>query len=241
MRLLNRRSVQIASLVLLAAGSAQAQGPKFKIAAPTNITISSTIAVLTVDWTPVTNAASYVVSYRRAGSTIVTQLGQVVAPHFEMRPPVPGMTFEYQVVAVAPKQQVPSAWVAYTVPVETQTVTAVLVPATTTGTITPMSLGPATLTATAFPSRLTPGTGQCALQWPLAVNAVGYRIMRASPTELERALADMTDSAVQPDANGYLNFRNNVVANVVYSYRVFGILADNSLTLPSPTATCTLP
>jgi hypothetical protein len=221
--------------------SAAAQGPKNRIAAPTNVTVSSTIAALIVDWTPVTGAASYLINYRQAGSTIVMQLGQAVAPQFQTRPPVPGMAFEYQVVAVAPKQHAPSAWVPYTVPVQTQTVTAVVMPATTTGTITPMTLGPATLTVTANASRTQPGIGYCSLSWPLAPPAVGYRIMRASPTELEHSLTDMTGAAVISDANGYLHFLDKVSTSVVYSYRVFGILADNTVTLPSPTATCTLP
>ena len=239
---MKRTPMILLALALIVAQSAQAQGPKFKIAAPTNVTVSSTIAALTIDWTAVSGAASYVVNYRQAGSTIVTQLGQVTAPQFQMRPPVPGMAFEYQVVAVAKNSQGASVWVPYTVPVQsTQTVTAVLVPATTTGTITPMTLGPATLTVTANPSRTTPGVGYCALSWPLAAPAVGYRIMRASPTELEHTLADMTGAAVNPDANGYLHFMDKVTTNVGYAYRVFGILADGNVTLPSPTATCTVP
>jgi len=236
-----RCAAQIAALALIVTGSADAQGPKNRISAPTNVTVSSTTAALIVNWTPVAGAQSYLVNYRQAGATIVTQMGQVVAPPFNARPPVPGMAFEYQVVAVAPKVQAPSVWVPYTVPVQTtQTVTAVIMPATTTGTITPMTLGPATLTVTANASRTTPGTGYCALTWPLAAPAVGYRIMRASPTELEHSLADMTDSAVNPDAGGNLHFLDRVVTNVAYSYRVFGILADGNLTLPSPTATCTV-
>jgi hypothetical protein len=109
MTLFKSRPVQVASFAMLAAGSAHAQRPKNRIAAPTNITITSTIAALTMDCSPVSGAVSYMVNYRRAGSTIVTQPGQVAAPHFEMRPPVPGMTFEYQVVAVAMKQQAPAS------------------------------------------------------------------------------------------------------------------------------------
>ena len=100
---MKRTPMILFALALIVAQSTHAQGPKFKIAAPTNVTVSSTIASLTITWTQVTGAASYVVNYRAAGSTIVTQLGQVLVPQFEMRPPVPGMAFEYQVVAVAKK------------------------------------------------------------------------------------------------------------------------------------------
>jgi hypothetical protein len=213
---------------------AQRASNKNNVAAPTGIAFSYTATELTITWSPVAGALRYDLS-RRAYNSVPEQLGHSDINNFRMVLPTRGVPYEYQVTAVGRISYTPSAWVPYTVPLETTTttMTAVLVEPVTTGTAMVTPAGPAELHAIS----LIPG--EVKLDWPLVTNAVGYKVLRSSSGgEVDREL---------PTPNGvpgsqywaYWYIDAPVDFRWTYSYKVYAYVMSGSNQIqsaPSPAA-----
>lgn len=155
--------------------SAQRTNNKNDVAAPTGIAFSYTPTELTITWSPVAGALRYELS-RRVNNSTPEQLGHSDTNNFRMALPARGVNYEYQVTAVGRISYTPSAWVGYTVPLETSTTTtAVLVEPVTGGFAMTTPAGPANFTA------VSPVPGQIQLSWnPPPFYTGRYKVLRSS-------------------------------------------------------------
>ena len=119
------------------------------------------------------NVVSYTVNRRSP----LQALGTAAASPYNGQLPQAGTAYEYQVVSVGKgnKNSAGSAWVPYTVPVPTATISPGVIlmePKLTTGTVRVIPAGPTQLTAgSSIP-------GQIRLGWNEVANATAYRVPR---------------------------------------------------------------
>lgn len=218
-------------LLIVTANPSAAQargGNKNDVAAPTGITFSYTMSVLTITWSPASGAARYAV-VRRQG-TAQQELGQITTTSFSGPLPTRGVGYEYQVVSIGKLAQAPSAWIPYTVP-EIQ-VLGVIAP-TIVGTITPYVLpaGPARLSANSTV------TGQCSLNWSQVADAARYEVTRSTATSAESLTGGIGAGSQLPES-GYF-YTNYVGLTATYQYKVYAVLTNGVRTAQSPSAFCT--
>jgi hypothetical protein len=126
-----------------------------------------------------------------------------------------------------------SAWVPYTVPLSTTTVSPGVIvtePKPTTGTITPVPVGPSSLTAgSGIP-------GQIQLTWKEVANASGYRVTRSSTApEPEAKIAEYASTSQLAEGGLWSHTDAPVDLRWTYSYKVYALFGT-TVSTPSPVA-----
>jgi hypothetical protein len=213
-------------LALMVVSAAPLPAQWRRVAAPTNVTVTSDASALIVSWNNMANAVSYVVNRRSPEHA----LGTAPSSPYSGALPEPGVSYEYQVVSVGSGRNntAASPWVGYMVPNSVRPGVVITAPRPPRGTITPIPAGPSALTAT---SRVP---GQIELTWQEVPNATGYRLMRSSTApEPQAKLYDYPGTSPIAENGKWFHTDAPVDLRWTYSYQIYALFGT---TLSAPSA-----
>jgi hypothetical protein len=199
-----------------------------RVAAPTNVAVTSNATQLQVSWSNMTNVVSYVVNRRSPEQP----LGTTGSSPYTGALPQAGVAYEYQVVSVGKGKNntAASGWVGYMVPTSSTSTGVIITEPKITGTLTLVPAGPSSLNAG---SNIP---GQIFLTWKEVANATAYRVTRSSTApEPEAKIADYSSTSQLAEGGFWYHTDAPVDLRWTYSYKVYALFGT-TVSTPSPVA-----